>query len=154
MVKTKNIIISLLISLGIGELSGFITMQDSKTFPEKFNQSVLTPPSWVFPVVWFILYTLMGISAAIVYKSKDELKSYALITYGTQLTLNFFWSIFFFKGNQFQISFSCIVILILLVMVMILLFFRCSHPAAYLQIPYLIWLLFASYLTYIVCILN
>lgn len=154
MVKTKNIIISLLISLGIGELSGFITMQDSKTFPEKFNQSVLTPPSWVFPVVWFILYTLMGISAAIVYKSKDELKSYSLITYGTQLTLNFFWSIFFFKGNQFQISFSCIVILILLVMAMILLFFRCSHPAAYLQIPYLIWLLFASYLTYIVCILN
>jgi tryptophan-rich sensory protein len=154
MVKAKNIIIALIITLGIGELSGFLTMSESKTFGDKFNQSVLTPPDWVFPVVWLILYTLLGIGVAIVFKSNSEVKNYALILYGTQLVFNFLWPIFFFKGEQFSLSFSWITVLILLVMAMIVLFFKSSHISAYLQIPYLIWLLFAGYLTYIVCILN
>jgi tryptophan-rich sensory protein len=154
MVKLKNVIIALIITLGIGELAGFLTISESKTFGDKFNQSVLTPPDWVFPVVWLILYSLLGIGLAIVYKSQSEVKPYALILYGTQLVFNFLWPIFFFKGEQFSLSFSWISILILLVMAMIVLFFKCSHIAAYMQIPYLIWLIFAGYLTYIVCLLN
>ena len=154
MIKLKNLVISLVISVGIGILSGFLTKGSSKAFSENFNQSVLTPPDWVFPVVWIILFTLMGFSAVLIYQSDCKVKPYALIVYGVQLVVNFFWSIFFFIGNEFEISFGWITILILLVMAMIILFYNCKPFAAYLQIPYLIWILFASYLNYIICILN
>ncbi len=154
MIKLKNLVISLIISIGIGQLSGFLTRESSKTFSEKFQQSALTPPDWVFPIVWIILFTLMGISAAIVYTKDCSIKKYALIVYGVQLVFNFFWSLIFFIGNQFDISFVWVVILILLVFAMILMFAKCSPIAGYLQIPYLVWLIFAAYLNYIVCILN
>ncbi|MBQ9673060.1 MAG: tryptophan-rich sensory protein [Ruminococcus sp.] len=154
MVKLKNIIISLIISIGVGQLSAFITRNDAKNFSEQFNQSALTPPDWVFPVVWTILFALMGISSAIVFKSNIDSRGYALTVYGVQLIFNFFWSILFFKGNIFQASFVWLAILILMVFAMILLFYRSSHLAAYLQIPYLVWLIFAIYLNYAVCVLN
>ncbi len=154
MVKLKNIIVSLLISVGIGQLSGFITRDYSKSFSEKFSQSALTPPDWLFPIVWTILFALMGVGAAIVFKSQDNSRGYALTVYGVQLIFNFFWSILFFIGNIFQASFVWIAILILLVFSMIIMFYRISKPAGYMQIPYLLWLIFACYLNYVVCVLN
>ncbi len=154
MIKLKNLIISLIISIGIGQLSGFLTKDASKTFSDKFNQSMLTPPDWVFPIVWIILFFLMGLSAELVYETDCKVKKYGLFVYGLQLIFNFFWSIFFFINNQFVLSFGWITILILLVIAMIFLFYKCKPIAAYLQLPYLAWLIFASYLNYMVVILN
>ena len=154
MIKLKNYIISLIISIGIGQISGFLTKNASKNFSSNFNQSALTPPDWVFPVVWVILFFLMGISATLVYESHCKYKKYGLLIYGVQLVFNFLWSMFFFLGEQFVLSFGWLTILILMVVGMILLFYKCSKIACYLQIPYLVWLCFAMYLNYIVVILN
>ena len=154
MIKFKNYIISLIISIGIGQISGFLTKNASKNFSSNFNQSALTPPDWVFPVVWVILFFLMGISATLVYESHCKYKKYGLLIYGVQLIFNFLWSMFFFLGEQFVLSFGWLTILILMVVGMILLFYKCNKIAGYLQIPYLVWLCFAMYLNYIVVILN
>lgn len=154
MIKLKNYIISLIISIGIGQISGFLTKDASKSFSKYFNQSALTPPDWVFPVVWVILFFLMGISATLVYESNCKYKRYALFLYGVQLIFNFLWSMFFFLGNEFVLSFGWLTILILMVIGMILIFYKCNRTAGYLQIPYLVWLCFALYLNYIVVILN
>lgn len=154
MIKLKNYIVSLIISIGIGQLSGFLTKDASKSFSTYFNQSALTPPDWVFPVVWIILFSLMGISAAMVYETDCKYKKYGLLIYGVQLVFNFFWSLFFFLGNEFVLSFGWLTILILMVAAMIILFYKCKKISAYLQIPYLLWLCFALYLNYIVVILN
>lgn len=154
MIKLKNYIISLIISIGIGHISGFLTKNASKNFSSNFNQSALTPPDWVFPVVWVILFFLMGISATLVYESHCKYKKYGLLIYGVQLVFNFLWSMFFFLGEQFVLSFGWLTILILMVVGMILLFYKCNKIAGYLQIPYLVWLCFAMYLNYIVVILN
>lgn len=154
MIKFKNYIISLIISIGIGQISGFLTKNASKNFSSNFNQSALTPPDWVFPVVWVILFFLMGISATLVYESHCKYKKYGLLIYGVQLVFNFLWSMFFFLGEQFVLSFGWLTILILMVVGMILLFYKCNKIAGYLQIPYLVWLCFAMYLNYIVVILN
>ena len=154
MIKLKNYIISLIISIGIEQISGFLTKNASKNFSSNFNQSALTPPDWVFPVVWVILFFLMGISATLVYESHCKYKKYGLLIYGVQLIFNFLWSMFFFLGEQFVLSFGWLTILILMVVGMILLFYKCNKIAGYLQIPYLVWLCFAMYLNYIVVILN
>lgn len=154
MIKLNNYIISLIISIGIGQISGFLTKNASKNFSSNFNQSALTPPDWVFPVVWVILFFLMGISATLVYESHCKYKKYGLLIYGVQLIFNFLWSMFFFLGEQFVLSFGWMTILILMVVGMILLFYKCNKIAGYLQIPYLVWLCFAMYLNYIVVILN
>lgn len=154
MIKLKNYIISLIISIGIEQISGFLTKNASKNFSSNFNQSALTPPDWVFPVVWVILFFLMGISATLVYESHCKYKKYGLLIYGVQLVFNFLWSMFFFLGEQFVLSFGWLTILILMVVGMILLFYKCNKIAGYLQIPYLVWLCFAMYLNYIVVILN
>ena len=154
MIKFKNYIISLIISIGIGQISGFLTKNASKNFSSNFNQSALTPPDWVFPVVWVILFFLMGISATLVYESHCKYKKYGLLIYGVQLVFNFLWSMFYFLGEQFVLSFGWLTILILMVVGMILLFYKCNKIAGYLQIPYLVWLCFAMYLNYIVVILN
>ena len=106
MIKIKNYIISLIISIGIGQISGFLTKNASKNFSSNFNQPALTPPDWVFPVVWVILFFLMGISATLVYESDCKYKKYGLLIYGVQLVFNFLWSMFFFLGEQFVLSFG------------------------------------------------
>ena len=119
MIKIKNYIISLIISIGIGQISGFLTKNASKNFSSNFNQSALTPPDWVFPVVWVILFFLMGISVTLVYESDCKYKKYGLLIYGVQLVFNFLWSMFFFLGEQFVLSFGWLTILILMVVGMI-----------------------------------
>lgn len=89
----KQLIISLAISLGTGFLSGLVSMMGMENF-ENANKPQLTPPNYLFPIVWTILFILMGISAYIVFRSDELAKSNALIVYGIQLLVNFFWPIF------------------------------------------------------------
>ena len=124
---------------------------------EAAQKPPLTPPGWIFPVVWTILYTLMGISAYLIYKTKvdvEETKSVALIIYGVQLIVNFFWSIIFFNLEAYLFAFIWILLLLFLIIVMIKLVYPINKAAALLQIPYLLWVAFATYLTFGVFILN
>jgi tryptophan-rich sensory protein len=120
------------------------------------EQPPLSPPGWLFPVVWAILYTLMGVASYLVVTSGGPQKQIntAITVYGTQLIFNFFWSLFFFNLNLFYFSFAWLVVLWLLIIATLLLFSRLSQKAGYLMIPYLLWVSFAAYLNLGVAMLN
>lgn len=151
----KKLSISCAISLGIGALSSFISMFGRDNF-ENAIKPPLNPPTWLFPIVWTILFLLMGISAYLVYKSDsdDQAKTKALTAYGVQLLINFFWPIIFFNLSAYLFASIWIIILLISIIIMIKLFYDIDRCAAYLQIPYLIWVCFATYLTLAITVLN
>lgn len=127
---------------------------NSSDIYNELNRPFLSPPSITFPIVWTILYILMGISAYIIEESDSELKDGALKVYAVQLIFNFVWPLIFFNGNMYLFSFIWIIVLCILVMWMIFLFYQINSYAAYIQIPYILWLTFASYLNIGVYLLN
>lgn len=151
--KTKVYIISILIALGIGALSGFLTRGSMERFAS-LNQPPLSPPGWLFPVVWSVLFILMGIGAAMIYLSDSPERTRALKIYALQLIVNFFWSILFFNLEARLFAFFWLLLLLALVLLMFFLFRKISPQAAFLQIPYILWLLFAAYLNFGVYLLN
>ena len=154
-IKWKEVIISLIIPLAVGGVSGFLNRDSMKSF-ESLNQPPLSPPGWLFPVVWTILYTLMGIASYLIYTSyapKGKKKN-ALTAYGVQLFFNFVWSFLFFNFGLYTFSFIWILILLALIILTAVLFSKISKPAAYLMIPYILWVSFAAYLNLGVAILN
>ena len=141
--RTKTLLTCLAVPLGVGAVSGFLTQGSMDTF-EKLNQPPLAPPGWVFPVVWLILYALMGIAAYRIYM-KDP-KAEVLKLYLIQLAVNFLWPILFFNFGWQLFAVVWLLLLWYLVLVMIKEFAKIDEGAAKLMIPYLIWLTFASYL--------
>ena len=152
-IDLKRLAICLGISLGVGFLSGIISMMGMESFKQA-NTPALTPPDFVFPIVWTILFILMGISSYIISTSDSLEKTTALAVYGLQLGVNFFWPLLFFNLSAYLFSFIWIILLWLLIIVMIKLFWSISKPAALLQIPYLLWVTFAAYLNFGVYLLN
>ena len=150
--KAKKLIIYIFIPLLIGFIGSLLG--DSKTGFEMINKPSYSPPGIIFPIVWTILYVLMGISAYIVSESNDKGKNKALVIYGIQLVINMLWTLFFFNLKWYLFSFVWIVILIGFVIAMIYEFYKTSKKAGLLQIPYLIWLIFASILNLSIFILN
>ncbi len=151
--KTRIYIISILIPLAVGALAALLTRSSMEDYA-MLSRPPLSPPGWLFPVVWTILYTLMGISAARVYLSDDPEKTGALRIYTVQLIVNFFWTILFFNLDARLFALIWLILLVALVFWMIVRFRRIDALAAHLQIPYLIWLLFATYLNAGVWLLN
>lgn len=147
----KNLIISLLISLGVGGLSALVTGGSMDTYMFLVKPP-LAPPSIVFPIVWTILFILMGISSYMIYESGDYNSS--LKTYLLQLGINFVWPILFFVLDYRLLALLWIILLDIVVIIMIKRFYDVNKTAAYLQIPYLIWILFATYLNFGFYILN
>lgn len=139
----------------VGALSGWLTREGSQTFNQTAIQPPLSPPALVFPIVWGVLYALMGGGAARIYLSPPSPeRSKSLNLFITQLVVNFFWSLIFFNAQAYGFAFLWLLLLWGLVLVMILQFRRVDTLAAKLQIPYLIWLTFASYLSLGVWYLN
>lgn len=153
MINFKSLIINLVISLGTGILSALITRNSMDNY-KKLNLPKLAPPSILFPIVWTILFILMGISAYIIYKSNSNKKQNALKIYAAQLIINFIWPILFFNLNLYLFSFIWIILLWIFILLMINSFKKISNTAAYLQIPYLLWVTFASYLNFMIYYLN
>jgi len=149
-----SLLISLFISLGTGILSGFITREDTRVFFDSIEKAPLTPSPAVFPIVWTVLFALMGIGAWLVWENRCKQRKVALSIYALQLVFNFLWSIIFFKFMELEIAFLWLIILWLEVIVMTALFYKCSKKAGLLQIPYIIWLTFAAYLNFAICVLN
>ncbi len=154
-IKLKPLLINLFIPLAVGGLSALFTMNSMENF-ERLNQPMLSPPGWLFPVVWTILYTLMGIAAYLVTTSNatQKEKRTAFIVYGAQLFFNFLWSIIFFNRGDFLFAFIWLVALWALIIANIILFYRISKPAGLLLIPYLLWVTFAGYLNFAIYLLN
>lgn len=152
-IKLKPLLASLLISLGVGGLSALLTKNNMSVY-SSLIQPPLAPPGFIFPVVWTILFILMGISAYLVAVSPSEEKTSALTIYGVQLVINFFWSIFFFNLKNYTFSFLWLLLLLVFIVIMIVKFYRINKTAGLLQIPYLLWVIFAGYLNLMISLLN
>ena len=149
-------VIALAIPLGVGIVSALITRGNMDIY-ERVKTPPLSPPSILFPIVWTALYALMGVSSALTYQnlSKDGKSGRTgLILYAFSLIFNFFWSIFFFNAGAYLFSFIWLIVLLALIILTIVKYRNVSPLAAYLQIPYAIWVAFAGYLNLGIWILN
>lgn len=143
----KTYLLWILLAETVGGLSGWLTREGTKAYSQTIVQPPLSPPGWVFPVVWTILFALMGVGAAKVFLSPaSEYRSRGLNLFIAQLVVNFFWSPIFFNLKAYGLAFFWLLLLWGLVLWMILTFRKVDPPAAKLQIPYLLWLTFAAYL--------
>lgn len=149
----KELIISIAIPLLVGIISGLISRNGMMSF-ESLNMPSFAPPGWLFPIVWTLLYILMGISSYLVYDTIDYNKPCCLVIYAVSLFINFLWSPIFFGLELRLFALIWIILLDIVVIFMILCFYKVNKKAAYLNIPYLLWCLFATYLNYSVYILN
>ena len=143
-----KLFIDILIPVAIGGIVGFII--NPYIDYNSLVKPPLSPPSIVFPIVWTILYVLMGISYYLLKNPSKKEK----IFYFVQLGVNVLWSVFFFIGKFYLFSFIWIILLDVLVIFMIGIFYQNSKISGYLQIPYLIWILFATYLNLGIYVLN
>jgi len=122
---------------------------------QSLNKSALTPPGYVFSVAWTILYILMAISVFLYIKGGiNKEKTFALWVFGIQLILNLLWSPIFFGLHNVYLAFGIILLLLILVLWVIVLFHKTSKTAAYLLVPYFLWLIFAAYLNFEIIRLN
>ena len=153
--KIKTLLICIAIPLMVGGLSAFLTRNNMAVF-QQINKPALSPPAIVFPIVWTILYTLMGIASYIIFtsESNSEYLDDAIFFYALQLSANFFWSIFFFNFQWYLFSFIWLIFLWLLILITTLMFSKISKSAAILMVPYLIWVTFAGYLNFSIYLLN
>ncbi len=151
-IQWKKLIICLAIPLAVGGLSALLTRDSMETF-ESINKPSLSPPGWLFPIVWTILFILMGIASYLVITSGKPNRA-ALTIYGVQLAFNFLWSIIFFNLGLYLFAFILLVMLWLLILINIILFCQISKPAGYLMLPYLLWVTFAGYLNFSIYLLN
>ena len=142
------------LALLVGGLSSVITQGEMEAF-SALRQPPLSPPGWVFPVAWTILYLLMGVGMAIVWRGSDgERRRSAVTIWGVQLAANFLWPLLFFLWQLRLLSLVWLVVLLILVAKMTSEFEKTNVNAARMQIPYLLWLLFAAYLNLGFWILN
>ena len=143
------------IAEAVGALSGWLSRNGMRIYSETVTQPPLAPPMWLFPVVWGILYALMGIGAARIWLSEESpARKRGLNLFVAQLIVNFFWSLIFFNLQAYGFALVWLILLWVLVAWMIFTFIKVDPLAAWLQIPYLIWLTFAAYLTAAVWLLN
>jgi len=143
------------IPLAVGAAASLLTGGGMEVF-SSVEKPPLSPPGWLFPVVWTILYTLMGISSYVILESDTdkEQKEGAIRIYVYQLIVNFLWPTFFFNFRWYGFSFFWLILLWILVIIMILRFREINKLASYMNIPYLIWLTFAAYLNWGIWLLN
>lgn len=158
--ETKNTALTFIIAsifpLAVGGLAAFLTRNNMNIY-EEIKTPPLSPPSILFPIAWTILYILMGISSAIIRRKREENKAAAenaLLIYAASLVFNFIWSLIFFNFKMYLFSFIWLAVLLALIILTIIKYRRLSPPAAYLQLPYALWVAFAGYLNFGIYLLN
>ncbi len=148
--------VCILIPLAVGGLSAALTMKNMNIYSE-VNTPPGSPPPILFPIVWTILYILMGVSSAVVRQSERIDKKSAdegLGFYILSLAFNFVWSILFFNMRRFTFSFLWLCVLLILIILTAVKYKKVSKTAAYLQIPYMLWVAYAGYLNLGITVLN
>lgn len=150
----KTYLLWILLTEAVG-LSGWLTREGVTLYRETIVQPPLSPPSLVFPVVWGILFALLGISGARIYLAPaSSARSQGFLLFLSQLAFNFCWSLFFFNAQWFGFAFLWLLMLWGLILWMIYSFRQVDPLAAWLQVPYLLWVTFAAYLNFGVWVLN
>ncbi len=150
-----KLIVSLMLPLSIGAIAGIFTMKAIPTWYASLNQPSFNPPNQVFGPVWTTLYFLMGISLFLIWKlDTGKERNRAIRAFMIQLFLNFCWSFLFFYFHQLGLALVEVILLWLSIFVMILLFYRLRPLAAYLNIPYILWVTFATALNAAYYFLN
>ena len=152
-IQWKHLLLCLAVPLAVGGLAALLTKDAMAQFA-LVQKPPLSPPGWLFPVVWTVLYLLMGYASYLVARTNHPRKCPALILYGAQLFVNFFWSIFFFRLEAYWFSFFWLLLLWLLIFLTRRAFQAVSQTAAALLLPYLAWVTFAGYLNLGVALLN
>lgn len=153
--KRKRLLLCLAIPLAVGALSALLTRSGMEKF-EALDKPPLTPPGWLFPVVWTVLFLLMGFASYLAANSGGSRSAVrgAMALYGVQLGFNFMWTILFFNLGLYLFAFGWLAVLWLLILASAVRFYRLSRPAGYLMIPYLLWVAFAGYLNLGIYLLN
>lgn len=149
-INYKKLFLIIVLTILIGSFFSFFTSTD---IYDEIIRPPLSPPGILFPIVWFTLYTIMGISLYIVLESKGDIEGPTII-YIIQLVVNSLWTLLFFGLKNFLISTIGIFLLIVLVIIMIIKFYRINKTAGLIQIPYLLWISFAFYLNLSIYLLN
>jgi tryptophan-rich sensory protein len=151
-----KLIISILIPVLVGAISGYFTTSGVNGWYALANKPWFNPPNWIFAPVWSMLYVLMGIALFLVSKSDAAtgIKQTAIVLFAVQLALNFFWSLIFFKLQQPGWAFAEIILMWVMILLTILWFGKISATAAWLLVPYICWVSFASVLNYSIWRLN
>lgn len=145
----------LLLPLFVGGLSALLSMSsETAQIYQTLKRPPLSPPGWLFPVVWIILYLLMGAASYLIFTSSSSRKDSALFDYGVQLFVNFFWPILFFQFSAYLAAFVWIIFLWVLIFHLIEQFTSINRVAGWLLIPYLTWVTFAGYLNFSIYLLN
>lgn len=150
-INWKALLISLALSLGVGILGSLLSGGSMAQYAERYRPP-LSPPGWIFPIVWTILYTLMGIAAYLVWEKGTasaesvEKTSGALLSYLISLGLNLLWPILFFRQEAYLVAFVDLVLLWIAIYQTIKRFRPISEVSAKLLLPYLAWVTFAGYL--------
>lgn len=147
--KYKPYIFEILLALSVGGLSALLTKNSMQNF-ERVLKPPLSPPGFLFPIVWSILFILMGISAGLSKKTEGKVP----FSYRLSLVVNFFWSIIFFNMQAYLFAFIWLLLLLVIIVIMIFDYLKINKTAAYLQIPYVLWVCFAGYLTFFIWLLN
>ena len=148
--------ISLAITLGIGVVASLFTRPEIKTWYVSLSKPGFTPPNWAFPVAWTTLYILIATAAYLAWKRRDGSQKFRItaITYAAQLLLNFSWSIVFFGMHQILGGLVNIVLLLVLIILNIAWFAKFSKTAAWLLLPYLLWVSYATALNATIYMMN
>ena len=151
-----KLIVSILIPVMVGAISGYFTSSGVNGWYALANKPWFNPPSWIFAPVWTTLYVLMGIAFFLVWKSEPTnlIKKTAIVLFAFQLLLNFFWSFIFFKLQQPGWAFAEIILMWVMILLTILWFGKVNTAAAWLLVPYISWVSFASVLNYSIWRLN
>ena len=154
-IQWKKLLICLAIPLGVGGLAALLTGSSMADYGS-IRQPPLSPPGWLFPVVWTILYLLMGYASyRVLVSGKDEKQiRMALVIYGAQLVLNFLWPLVFFGLQWYLAAFILLLALWVLILLNIRAFAEVDEPAGDLLLPYILWVTFAAYLNVGVYLLN
>jgi tryptophan-rich sensory protein len=153
--KWLSLLFSILLAHSAGLLGSLTTITGAGSWYQSLVQPAFAPPSWVFGPVWFILYTLMGIAAWMIWlQRKKKASRFALWVYLLQLVLNSVWSLLFFGLQRPDLALVEIAILLGVILATIVLFWRIDIRAGALLIPYALWVSFATLLTTFIVVLN
>ncbi len=148
--------VGIALPLAVGLLSAFLTRGNMDIY-RTVNTPPLSPPSWLFPIAWSILYVLMGISSTMIYLKKESSPFEAkrgLYAYGISLALNFGWSMIFFNAGAFLFAFIWLCVLLYYIIRTVVFYYKADRGAALLQLPYIVWVSFAGYLNLGIFLLN
>lgn len=151
-INWKKLVIIILITFIVGSFFSWFTMNNMETFKEL--EKPINVPGVLFPVVWSILYLLMSISCYIVTESNNPNKNKGFIIYAVQLIINSLWSLIFFGFESYLFAFVWLLLLLISIIWMIAVFYKIDKKAGFLQIPYLLWVVFAGYLNLGIYLLN